>query len=162
MIALAMGGRRKTNHGCADAGQRQRSRFRHAWKAVRGLVVLGRKAAGGEQRDAGGDDKRTVRAVELLADRQDRAAVELAIVQKLREVVVEAEVQDAVRGSGAAAQGRMVLQRPAMDLGAHRGEGGCAGVAAGKAGNAMAGGDQVPNDGGADEAGGAGDENTHG
>jgi hypothetical protein len=48
-----------------------------------------------------------------------------------------------------------------MDRRAHRGEGGRAGIGPGKTGNAVAGGDQLPNDGGADEAGGASDEYTH-
>jgi hypothetical protein len=48
-----------------------------------------------------------------------------------------------------------------MDLGAHRGERCGAGIGAGEAEYAMAGGHQVSNDGGTDEAGGTGNENTH-
>ena len=48
-----------------------------------------------------------------------------------------------------------------MDLGAHRRERCGTRVRAGEAEHAVAGGDQVQNDGGADEAGGAGDEYTH-
>ena len=80
---------------------------------------------------------------------------------EFREVVVEAEVQHAVGAGRAAAQGGVVLQRPAVDRGAHRGEGGGTRIGAGEAGDAVAGGDQVGNDGGADEAGGACDEYTH-
>jgi hypothetical protein len=49
-----------------------------------------------------------------------------------------------------------------MDLGAHRGEGGRTGIGPGKARDTMTSGDQVADDGRADEAGGAGNEYTHG
>ncbi|WP_245287876.1 hypothetical protein [Bradyrhizobium sp. URHA0013] len=48
-----------------------------------------------------------------------------------------------------------------MDIGTHRGERRGSRVGAGEARDPVAGGDQVADDGGADEAGGASDENTH-
>ena len=80
VVALAMGGRRKTNHGGADAGPRQRRSIPTRGGKRCGLVVLGGEASRRQQRDAGGDEQGRLGALELLADRQDRAAVELAIV----------------------------------------------------------------------------------
>ena len=74
----------------------------------------------------------------------------------------EGGVNHAVRRSRGAAQAFEVLEIAAMHLGAGRGERLGARVRAGEADHLMARADKLLNDGGADKACGAGDEDTHG
>ena len=73
----------------------------------------------------------------------------------------EGGVDDAVRRRRAAAQAVEVLEVAALDFGARVGERLGVGVRAGQTDDAVAGGDEVPDDGGTDEAGRAGDEYAH-
>ena len=69
-----------------------------------------------------------------------------------REVVVVAEVDDAVGGRGAGAQAVEVVEVAAAHLGAERGDRRGGGVGAGEADDLVAGGEQLGDDGGADPA----------
>ena len=87
---------------------------------------------------------------------------DLADLLEPREVVDEAEVDHPVRGRRAAPQAVQVLEVAAVHLGPGGGERRGALVRAGEAEHRVPRLDEVLDDRGADEAGGAGDENTHG
>ena len=78
-------------------------------------------------------------------------AVVLAVRHEAREVVVEGEVDDAVRSGGALLKAGQVLERSAMDLGAGGGQRRRLVVGAAEADHLMAGGDQFGDHGRADE-----------
>ena len=63
--------------------------------------------------------------------------------------------------SRATAQALEIFERTAMDIGSRRGKGRGSRIRAGEAEHLMPRGDQFSDDGGADEAGRAGDEDTH-
>ncbi len=76
--------------------------------------------------------------------------------------MVEGGVDHAIAGGRAPGQDIVVVQRAPRDLGADSRQLGRAGVGARQPQHLVTVGEQFLDDGGADEAGGAGDENTHG
>ena len=66
-----------------------------------------------------------------------------------------------VRLAGAVAKAFEIVERAAMDLGAHGCEGLCSGLGADETEHLMARCDEFADDGGADKAGRAGDEDAH-
>ena len=124
-------------------------------------ILLGRRAARGEERHAGRHEQRTVGAFEHGADRLDGALVLRAVLREFREVVVEGGVDHGIRLGGAAPQAVQIRERAAMNLGARRGERLRSLVRAGQAEHLMAGGDQVLDDGRADPTGCSSDKYTH-
>ena len=102
-------------------------------------------------------------AVERGAERLDGATIGVGgglEVPREGLVVLEREVDDPVGRAGGGTQGLEVVEGAALRLGARRGEGISRGVGAGEPDDLMAGGDELGDDGGADPAGGAGDEDT--
>src|ERR1019366_5175635 len=77
------------------------------------------------------------------------------------EVVLEREVDHAVRRGSCIPQAAEVIEGAAMHLCPGGGEGGGRGVRAAETGDLMARADELGYDGGADPAGRAGDEYTH-
>ena len=73
-----------------------------------------------------------------------------------------AQMHDSVGGAGPAAEGVEVFEVPAQHLGPGAGQCSGRGIGAGEAHDLVAGPDELGNDSGADEAGPAGDEETHG
>ena len=76
--------------------------------------------------------------------------------------MAEGEVDDGVGGGSARPQDVEVVDRAAQHLGAERVDGRGRLVGAGQTDHLVAGGEELGDDGGADEAGRAGDEDTHG
>ena len=76
--------------------------------------------------------------------------------------MVEGGVDDGIRLARAVAKAFEILERAAMDFRAHGRERARAGVGAGETEHLMARCDEFADDGGADEAGGAGNEDAHG
>ncbi len=114
---------RQPHHGGVHAARRQllHRRFRSRARIPRsGRAVLRRWLAVhiGRDRRARGDHERPVRAQQHLADRLDRLAVVVAVLLKLREVVVEGQVNDAVRLGRSVAQAVEVLDVAMLHLGA--------------------------------------------
>jgi hypothetical protein len=81
---------------------------------------------------------------------------------EFREVVVEGGVDHGIRLRGAAPQALQIRERPAMNLGARRGERLRALVRASEAKHVMAGGDQILDHSRAHPAGRSSDKYTHG
>jgi hypothetical protein len=123
--------------------------------------VLCRKATGSEEPGPGGDDQRALRAGERRAERLDGVPVDLAVRLELREIVDEGGVDDPVRERSAAAQAFEILEIAAMGLRSRRGKGRRSRIRAGEADYLVSRGDQFADDGRANEAGRAGDEDTH-
>ena len=113
-------------------------------------------------RRAGRDRERPVRAREHVADRRDRALIDRARLRELGEVVDERRVDHAVGRLGASAQAVEILERAAHDGRACRGERVRVGVGADEPEHLVPRAQQFTNGGAADEAGRAGDEDTHG
>lgn len=111
---------------------------------------------------AGCDDERFVGAFEGGAHGFDGGAVFGAAVGENGEVVVEGEVDDAVGGGGGGFQGVEVVDGSAVGLGAESFQLLYVFVGAGEAGDGVAGLDEFTDDGLADEAGRAGNEDVHG
>jgi hypothetical protein len=127
-------------------------------------VPFGRHPPRCEPERPGGDDERPIRTRERLAERLDGAAIRVgSVLEAAREgdVVLEREMDHAVRRGGAAPQALEIIEGAATHLCAGRGEGGGRGIRAGEPGDLMARADQLGDDGGADPAGRAGDENAH-
>ena len=129
--------------------------------ARRGPIGLGDEPGIREQARAGGDDQRALRAGDDRAERLDDRPVDLAVLLELREVVDERRMDHAVREFCTRPQAWQVLQVAPVRRGADGCEGAGRGVGAGKAQHLMPGIEQVPHDGGADEARGSGDEDAH-
>src|SRR6266508_3587066 len=114
---------------------------------------------------SGGYDERAVGVGERLAERLDRAAVGVGRVLEAageRDVVLEREMDHAVRGGRRVPQGVDIVDGAVQHLGPGRGEGGGRGVRAGEPDDLMARADELGYDRGADPAGCAGDAHTHG
>ena len=112
----------------------------------------------------GGDDKRPARTGQHLAEGLDGAAIRLRRALEVpgeRDVVLERQVDHAVRRGGRSAQGVEVIQGAASNLRPGTGESGSGGIGAGQPGDLMTRADKLGHDGGADPAGRAGDEYTH-
>ena len=75
--------------------------------------------------------------------------------------MVEGGVDHGIRLARAVAQAFQIVERAAMDLGAHGGEGFRSGFGAGETEHLMARCDEFADDRGADKAGRAGDEDAH-
>ena len=75
--------------------------------------------------------------------------------------MVEGRVDDGVRLARAVAKAFQIFERAAMGLGAHGCERSCAGIGAGETEYLMARCDEFADDGGADKAGRAGNEDAH-
>jgi len=122
-------------------------------------VGLGRHPAGRQRGDAGGEEERAVGALEDVREGLDGGPFGAGRPDGVGEVVVVAEVDDAVGGRGPqhVEVGEAAAQRGGAE-GLHRG-GGRRGP--GQAGDVVAGGQQRGGDRGADPAAGTGDEDVH-
>jgi hypothetical protein len=124
-------------------------------------VFLGRGAARCEQRNPGRDEERPVGAFERGAQRFDGLPVHLAVLLEFREVVVEGGVDHAIGLSRATAQAFQISHIAAMDSGAESGDGrGCL-IRARQAEDFVSCANQFFDDGRADKAARAGNEDTH-
>jgi len=114
--------------------------------------------------DAGGDHERPAGTRERLAECLDGAAIRVGSaleVPREGDVVLEREVDHAVRRGRRTAQAVEVVKGAAVHLRPGRGKGTGRGIRAGEPGDLMARADEFGYDGGADPAGRAGDENAH-
>ena len=128
-------------------------------------VAFGRRLSGCEPEDAGGDDERSVGAHQRLADCLDRGAVGVGRsleVARERELVLEGEVEHAVRVADRLAQDVQVVERAALHLGSGGGERVGRRVRAREPDHLMARADELGKNGRADPAGRSGHENPHG
>jgi hypothetical protein len=110
----------------------------------------------------GGHDQRPVGAFESRAERLDHTAIVLTVRHEFREVMIEGQVDDAVRSGGSRLEAVRVLKRSANDFGTSRSQSRRLAVRTTEAEDLMTGGNQVFDDGRADETGGAGNKHTHG
>ncbi len=127
-------------------------------------VPLGRHPPRCEPERPGGDDERPVRTRERLAEGLDGAAIRVGSALEVPgegDVVLEREVDHAVRRGGRVPQAVEVVESAALHLRPGGGEGGGRGIRAGQPDDLMARADELGDDGGADPAGRAGDEYTH-
>jgi hypothetical protein len=113
-------------------------------------------------RHSAGDEQGTIGAFERIAERLDRQSVLRAILGEFREVVDEGRVDHAVGCGRAAAQPVQILDGAAVHLGARCRKRCGSLVRPGEPEHGVAGADQFLDDGRADEAGRAGDEDMHG
>ena len=104
--------------------------------------------------------KRSAGALEGRAERLDDTAVGFAICRELGEIMVEGEMDDAVRTRGAL-QAVGIVDRSAIDLSAGGGQRLRRLVRTADADHLMARADQFLNDGRADKSGRAGDKYSH-
>ena len=168
-IERAVHRRREPHHRRADAalGQRQAGLLRRAARPA-AVVALDRDATGGRRRQhrrARGVHERLARALERRADRFDRAQVRrhrAGIVAAERDVVLERQVDDAVRRSGRRAQPVEIVEIPAPDQRPRRGQRRRRRVRAREPDDLMPGRDQLGDHRRTDVTGRAGDEDTHG
>ena len=86
-------------------------------------IVLSSGAALCQKRKAGGNDQEAIGAGQRGTESFDGALVNLAVFLEFREVVDEAQVDDAVRSRCSAAQAIEILERPAMYLSSFRSKG---------------------------------------
>jgi hypothetical protein len=127
-----------------------------------GIVFLGRLTGHGiGDWSCGGQDQRPVGAFESRAERLDHTAIVLTVRYEFREVMVEGQVDDAVRSGGSPLEAVQVLKRSASDLGSSRRQTRRLVIRTTEAENLMTGGNQVFDNGRADETGGAGNKHTH-
>ena len=175
MVAVAVHGWRQPQHGRADPAVSQRQReLRRLPAQLRAAAVLGRRRAvpvpfgrhpaRGYPERPGRDDERPARAGQHLAKRLDGLAVRAGRALEAageRDVVLEREVDHTVRGRRRAAQHVEVIERAALHFGAGGAEGGGRRVRAGQPGDLMARIDELRNEGRANPARRAGDENSH-
>jgi hypothetical protein len=164
VIASTMRRRRQPHRRDPHAARRhrQRSRFGDAGEVRGGHIRFGSEPARRDQREARCDQHRALAAFQLRAYRFDCAAVVLAILSEAGEVVVERGMDHGIRRAGAGAEAVEIIQRSAMDFRAQRGERCRAAVRTAEAQHLVPRADQLGSDGGADKAGRAGDEDTHG
>ena len=106
-------------------------------------VLLGPDAAGSKAERSGRDDQRPVAAREDGADGLDGQQVGPRRLFHPGEVVVVAEVDDAVAGGRAGAQAVEVVQIAAQNLGAKAGNGRRRGIGPGEAHQLLSGSDQL-------------------
>jgi hypothetical protein len=99
--------------------------------------------------------------VELGTQRLDGFSVHLGVLDNPGEVMVEGEMDHGVRASSPGAEAFQIIEVAAMHLGALGGKRLGAGIGAGETENLVASPDEFRNEGRTDEAGGAGNENTH-
>ena len=125
-------------------------------------LVLRGSSAGGEQAHAEGGDERFARARQGVGQHGDDPSVRVDVLLVLGEVMDEGEVSHTVSGFGPPAQALQVLQRAVVGFGPGCLERQRALLRAGETEHLMAVGEQFLDDGGADETGRSGDENTHG
>ena len=179
VIAIPVAGRGQPDHGRAHAtggeGERQVGvgqavvRTASADQRRRRVLVgpsvpLTRHAPWCEPERPGGDEERTIGVRERLAEGFDRLAIGRDGAREVpgeRQVVLEREVDHAVRRIGRRAQGVEIVERAATHLRPGGGERGGRVIRAGEPDHLMPRADQFGNDRGADPAGCAGDENTH-
>ncbi len=168
-----MHGRREAHHGRADPALGEGDHLlSHAVPAARrlgqlgaGLGPFGRHLPRRQPEQAGGDDQRPVRTGQHLTEQLHGAPVRghgAGEVAGEGDVVLERQVDHAVRGGGGIAQDVEVVEAASAHLGAGGGEGGGRGVRAGQADDLVAGADQLGHQGGTNPTGRTGDENTHG
>ena len=127
-------------------------------------VPFGRHAPRRDPERPGGDDERSIGACERLAERLDGAAIRVGRaleVPREGDVVLEGEVDHAIRRGRCLPQAVEIVKRAALDLGPGGGEGRGRGIRAGEPDDLMARADELGNDGGANPAGRAGDKDTH-
>jgi hypothetical protein len=129
-----------------------------------GPVPFGRHLARQQPERPGRDDERPIGVRERLAERRDGPAIRFGGVLEApgeRDVVLERQVDYAVRRGGGVPQAVQVVQVAAAYPRPGRGERGGRGLRAGEPGDLVAGADEFGHDGGADPAGRAGDEDMH-
>jgi len=127
-------------------------------------VPFGRHTPWCEPERPGGDDERSVRAHKRLAECLDGPAIRVGSaleVPREGDVVLEGEVDHAIRSGSCTAQGVEVVDRAALHLCPGGGEDSGRGIRASQPDDLMALADELGDDGVADPAGSAGDENTH-
>jgi hypothetical protein len=128
----------------------------------RRIIFRGRLTRHGiRQPGAGCDDQWSVGADENRAERLDHAAVVLTVRREFREVVIEGQVDEAVRAGSPSLEAVQVFNRPAMDLGTRSSQRHGLFIRTAETEDLMACGDQLLDDGRPDESGGTGNEYTH-
>ena len=126
------------------------------------IVFLGRLTGHGVgNRGPGGHDRWPLGARKSRAERLDDPSIVLTVCDEFREVVVEGQVDDAVRSSGRLLEAVQILERPAIDLGAGGRQGRRLFIRTAEAQHLMACRDQFLDDGGADESRGSSDKHAH-
>jgi hypothetical protein len=127
-------------------------------------VPFGGDVPRGEPEQPGRDDERSIGARKRLAEGLDGAAIRIGSAlegPREDEVVLEREVDHAIRSSSGTAQGIEVVERAALHLCPGGNEGGGGGLRASQPHDLVPRADELRDDGGADPAGRPGDENTH-
>lgn len=127
-------------------------------------VLLGRRPILGEPEQAGGDDERPVGTGEGVAEGLDGTAIRVGGALEVAaegDVVLEREVDHAVRRGSRVPQAVEVVDRAALHLDARRGEGCRCGVRTSEPNDLVTCVEELGNDSGSDPAGRAGDEDTH-
>ena len=175
-VSVTVHRRRQSHDRRADAARREGERQLGRGRASRGPrrqcgarvgavpVPFGRHPPRCEPECPGGDDERSIRTRQRSPKRLDGAAVRVGSaleVARESEVVLEREVDHAIRRGRRALQAVEVVERAALHLGPGGGERRGRGIRAGEPDDLMARADELGNDGGADPAGRAGDEYTH-
>lgn len=164
VVALTVHGRGQPHHQGAYAaiGQRQRGRrVRHARVHGRRLVELGADPARREPEGPGRDRHGLAGALQRGAHRLDGGQVGPGGVLHLAEVVDVGEVDDPVGLLGTCAQAVEIAEVAAMHLRSRPDQRLGRGVGASQSDHRVAGPLQLGHDGGTDETGCSGDEQTH-
>ena len=107
-------------HGAHTArGKGQSSGFGHTGQAGRHRILFRGEPAWRHQQRTRCDDEGLVRSGQHFAHGIDGVLVDLPVLGEFREVVDEGEMDCAIRFLGAFAEAVVILERTAMDLGAH-------------------------------------------
>src|SRR5262249_34114428 len=161
--AYAMGGEGERQLRGGPPGLRTATQMRRrVWTVP---VLFGRHPSGDEPERARGDEQRSIGPGKRLAECLDGAAIRVGgglEASGERDVVLEREVDHAIRCDSCAPQAVEIIKSAGIHLCPGRGEGGGRGIRAGEPDDVMAHADEFRNEGGADPAGRAGDKHTHG
>ncbi len=154
-------------HAHTARGNRERGFFRYSGNTSRRSrisiqhVLLRPKTTWRQKSNPGGHDKRAIRPGKCRAKRLDGTPIRLGGPRIIGKIVNEGGMNHAVRCRRSASQALKIIERAAVHIRAGRGErrSGC--IGASQAQDLVPGSYKLADDGGADESGRAGNENSH-